>query len=272
MSMKKTKKTFLPEDSDRERERNRDKDRPPKDRVVTGVKRKNVTQEVEDTQDEEKPKVHSFKKRKTEDGPSPAASSASLKARDLSLPKKPVEVVSPLQPPPPPKKIKKEPSPLPPSHSSLPTQPPPSNLPSKTDQRPKPNGVAKIRRKSPIYTSSDEGEIPEPARKPAQDHSMNSDRSKGKDGRAHPRSSYPLPPDRNGLRSRYQSKYGHYLNTYSQVVAQKRKIEAMLKGDSEAEGEIMDPEELKRLSVEHKNQKEELEFIHEKWLNGSVSE
>ncbi|KAG1751448.1 uncharacterized protein EDB91DRAFT_1105640 [Suillus paluster] len=301
MSMKMTKKTLPPEDSDRERERPRDKDRPPKDRVVAGVKRKSATHDVEDTQDEERLKVNSFKKRKTEDGPSPVASSSSLKVRDLSLPKKPVERVSPVPPPPPPtkkqvervspipplppkikkesspfppppKKIKKEPSPLPPSRPTLPTQAPPSNSPSKVDQRTKLNGVSKARRKSPIYTSSDEGEIPEPPLKSAQDPSTNTDRSKGKDGRARPRSSYPLPPDRNGLRSRYQSKYGHYLDTYSQIFTQKRKIEAILNGESEAEGEIMDPEELKRLSAEHKIQKEELEIIQEKWMNGSVSE
>lgn len=262
MSMKKTKNTFPFEDSDRERERNRDTERPPKDRVITGVKRKSAARDVED---EEKPRANSFKKRKMEDGPS--ASSSSLNARDLTLPKKPVEAVSP-----PPKNIKKEPSPFPTSRPSIPTQPPPSNLHSKTDQRPKPNGVAKARRKSPIYTSSDEGEIPELPRKPTQDISMNADRSKGKDSSPRIRSSHPLPADRNGLRSRYQSKYGHYLDTYSQIVAQKRKIEAILNGESEAEGEVMDPEELKRLSVEHKNQKAELEFIQEKWLNGSVSE
>jgi RNA polymerase II elongation factor ELL len=267
MSMKMTKKTLPPEDSDRERERNRDTDRPPKDRVVTGVKRKSAARDVDDTRDEEQLKVNSIKKRRMEDGPSPATSSSLLKSRDLSLPKKPVKAISP-----PPKNIKKESSPLPPSRPTLLTQPPPSNLPSKADQRPKPNGLAKARRKSPIYTSSDEGEIPEPPRKPTQEPSVNADRSKGKDGRVRPRSSYPLPADRNGLRSRYQSKYGHYLDTYSQIVAQKRKIEAILNGESEAEGEIMDPEELKRLSAEHKNQKEELEFIQEKWLNGSVSE
>ncbi|KAG1762898.1 hypothetical protein EDD22DRAFT_889486 [Suillus occidentalis] len=267
--MKMTKKMLPPEDSDRERERHRDKDRPPKDRVVAGVKRKNATHDVGDAQDGVGLKANTFKKRRTEEGPSPAASSSSLKGRDLSLPKKPVEAASPV--PPPPKKIKKEPSPLPQPRTALPTQPPPPNPASKTDQRPKLNG-AKSRRRSPIYTSSDEGEISEPPRKSVQDPPTNTDRSKGKEGRARPRASYPLPPDRNGLRSRYQSKYGHYLGTYSQIVAQKRKIEAILNGESEAEGEIMDPEELKRLSTEHKSQKEELEFIQEKWMNGSVSE
>ncbi|KAG2111164.1 uncharacterized protein F5147DRAFT_686586 [Suillus discolor] len=270
MPMKMTKKMLPPEDSDRERERHRDKDRPQKDRVVAGGKRKNATHDVGDAQDGEGLKANSFKKRKTEDGPSSAASSSSLKGRDLSLPKKPVEATSPV--PPPPKKIKKESSPLPPPRTALPTQPPPLNSPSKTDQRPKLNGASKVRRKSPIYTSSDEGEIPEPPQKSAQDPSTNTDRAKGKEGRARPRSSYPLPSDRNGLRSRYQSKYGHYLGTYAQILAQKRKIEAILNGESEAEGEIMDPEELKRLSAEHKNQKEELESIQDKWMNGSVSE
>lgn len=273
MPMKMTKKMLPSEESDRERERHhRDKDRAPKDRVTTGLKRKSATHDVGDAQDEEGFKANSFKKRKAEEGPSPAAPSSSLKGRDLSLPKKPVEARSPV--PPPPKKIKKEHSPLPvpPPRTALPTQPPPLNSPSKTDQRPKLNGPSKARRKSPIYTSSDEGEIPEPPRKPTQDPPTNTDRSKGKEGRVHPRSSYPLPPERNGLRSRYQSKYGHYLGTYSQIVAQKRKIEAILNGESEAEGEIMDPEELKRLSAEHKNQKEELESIQEKWMNGSVSE
>ncbi|OJA20516.1 hypothetical protein AZE42_01611 [Rhizopogon vesiculosus] len=198
-----------------------------------------------------------------EDGSSPAASSSLLKARDLSLPKKPIEVISP-----PPKNIKKESPPLPPPRPTLPIQSPPSNSSSKTEQRPKSNGVAKVGRKSPIYTSSDEREIPEPPRKFTQDSSVNADHSKGKDGRTRPRSSYPPPPYRHGLRSRYQSKYGHYLDTYSKIVVQKPKIEPMLNGESEAEGEIMDPEELKRLSTEHKNRKEELEFIQDKWMNG----
>jgi len=266
MSMKMTKKMLPPEDSDRERERFRDTDRPPKNRLVTGVKRKSAIRDVEDTQDEEKPKVNSFKKRKIEDGPSSTASSSLLKARDLSLPKKPSETISS------PKNIKKESSPLPPSRPTLPTQSPLSNLSPKADQRPKSNAVAKVRRKSPIYTSSDEGEIPEPPRKHTQDPSVNTSHSKGKEERTRPRSSYPLPTDRNGLRSRYQSKYGHYLDTYSKIVAQKRKIEAILNGESDAEGEIMDPDELKRLSAEHKNQKEELEFIQDKWTNGALSE
>jgi len=257
MSMK-MKKSLPPEESDRERERNKDADRPPKDKVITGVKRKSAAMDVDNTQDEEKPKVNSFKKRKTEDSPPPTASSSLSKARDLSLPKKPVETTSP-----PPKIIKKEPSPLPPS---------PSNSSSKADQRPKPSGAVKPRRKSPVYTSSDEGEIPELPRKPTQDPSTNTERSKGKDQSARLRSSHPIPADRNGLRSRYQSRYGHYLDTYSQIVAQKRKIEAILNGESDAEGELMDPEELKRLSAEHKSQKAELEVIQEKWLNGSVSE
>ncbi|OAX30686.1 hypothetical protein K503DRAFT_819224 [Rhizopogon vinicolor AM-OR11-026] len=57
-------KTLPTEDSDRERERSRSTDKPPKDRVVTGVKRKSAPRDVGDTQDEEKSKVNSFKKRK----------------------------------------------------------------------------------------------------------------------------------------------------------------------------------------------------------------
>ncbi|OAX31125.1 hypothetical protein K503DRAFT_870757 [Rhizopogon vinicolor AM-OR11-026] len=123
MSMNMMKKALPAEDS------NRDPDRPPKDRVITGVKHESAPKDEDDTQDEEKSKVNSFKKRKMEDGPSPATSSPLLKARGLSLPKKSVGVISPS-----PKNIKKESSPLPPPRPALPTQPPPSNSFSKTEQ------------------------------------------------------------------------------------------------------------------------------------------
>ncbi|KAG9316842.1 hypothetical protein JVU11DRAFT_2912 [Chiua virens] len=84
------------------------------------------------------------------------------------------------------------------------------------------------------------------------------------------RTSYPPATDHAALRTLYQSHYSDYLGTYSKVVAQKRKIEALLNGDSEAEVDVMDPDDLLKLSREHKSLKSELETIHGLYTKGTV--
>ncbi|KAL4073800.1 hypothetical protein V8B97DRAFT_1936433 [Scleroderma yunnanense] len=241
-----------------------------------GSKRKTANLDPIHTQDEESSsKTEPIpKKRKVEEGILPAATSSSSRPRDLQLPKKLVqETVPPLR-----QKIKKEQSP--PLRGSLSGQgrlsPSPSQLP-KVD-RPKINGTSmKTKRKSPIYTSSeDEGEIPQPElqtrqRKPSPLPSVTDYKANGKDFRHRPRLSYPLPSDHAALRARYRSSYTDYLDTFSKIVIQKQKIEAILKGESESDVDLMDPEELTKLSLEHKILKEELEAIQEMYMKGKNS-
>jgi len=69
----------------------------------------------------------------------------------------------------------------------------------------------------------------------------------------------------------YQSQYSNYLGAFSKIVAQKRKIEAMLNGDSEAEVDVMDPDDLAKLSVEHQSLKTELQNIHDIYTKGTTA-
>ncbi|KAF8840692.1 hypothetical protein BDN67DRAFT_980858 [Paxillus ammoniavirescens] len=251
----------------REKEKAREKGRIPKDRVssVTGFKRKNATQDHEDSPDDSSAKTSIPKRRKLDDGAS-VASSSSSKFRDAGLLKKPVHEPSSV----PRLKIKKESTPMPPPRAPSTTQERPSNSP-----RPKTNGTTKARRRSPIYTSSeDEGEIPQPRKHdpsppPISDRS-NSGQSSGKESRLHSRTLYPLPTDHAALRALYHSQYGDYLGTFSKVVAQKRKIEAIINGDSDAEVDVMDPDDLTKLSMEHKTLQAELENIRQMYTKGTT--
>ncbi|KIJ04733.1 hypothetical protein PAXINDRAFT_94371, partial [Paxillus involutus ATCC 200175] len=166
--------------------------------------------------------------------------------------------------------IKKESTPMPPPRAPSTTQERPSNSP-----RPKTNGTTKARRRSPIYTSSeDEGEIPQPRKHdpspPPVSERSNSGQSSGKESRHRSRTSYPLPTDHGALRALYHSQYGDYLGTFSKVVAQKRKIEAILNGDSDAEVDVMDPDDLTKLSLEHKTLQAELENIRQMYTKGTT--
>ncbi|KAH7928899.1 hypothetical protein BV22DRAFT_1057898 [Leucogyrophana mollusca] len=261
-----------------DREKDRDKDRIPKERapIPAAAKRKNVAQESNATPDDSTPK--GVKRRKTDEGsvPVPVPSSAS-KVRDLSLPKKPVQDLSPAPRP----KIKKESSPLPPpssssSHSQDKVASPLSQPPAKAD-RPKANGVvAKSRRRSPIYTSSeDEGEIPQPRKRDVPPVVAPPPTNGRHTTAQRPRASHPITKDHSSLRARYNATYSDYLGKFTQIVAEKRKLEALLNGDSEGELDVMGPEELAKLSAEYQARKEELENIHEmfkKGKNGSASD
>ncbi|KAF9227150.1 hypothetical protein BS17DRAFT_878158 [Gyrodon lividus] len=258
----------------RQREKEREKDIIAKDKVssLTGFKRKNPTQDREATPDDSLCKASIPKRRKLDDGAS-VTSSSSSKFRDAGLPRKPVYEPSPAPRP----KVKKESSPMPARASAMDQQRPSTSSASlNRSERPKANGTTKVRRKSPIYTSSeDEGEIPQPRKRnpspPTVSDRSNSDQSSGKGSRHRSRASYPLPTDHAALRALYQSQYIDYLGAFSKVVAQKRKIEAILNGDSEAEVDMMDPDDLTKLSMEHKTLKAELENIHQMHTKGTTS-
>lgn len=253
------------EEMEQER-RSREKERILKERATASAvptfKRKTPTQE-EDILDDASSKSSVPKRRKLDDGSSVASSS---KARNVGLPKKPVHEPSPV----PRLKMKKDSSPLPLSQER--------RVAGGPMHKSKASGSTKPRRRSPIYTSSsDEGEIPQPRKRnpsppPVSDRSISSDQPSTERAPRHhrvTRTAHPLPTDHAALRALYQAQYTNYLGAFSKVVAQKRKIEAILNGDSEAEMDVMDPDELLRLSHEHMSLKTELERIQEIYTKGT---
>ena len=103
------------------------------------------------------------------------------------------------------------------------------------------------RRRSPIYTSSED------------------DTGPNKD------SLQTLPADHASLRRRYNNSYGEYLTAFSKLVTLRDKIDGVLRNkdgnnassisDSDADLELMDPDEFGRLCSRHKRLREELESI-----------
>ena len=163
----------------------------------------------------------------------------------------------------------------PPAHTST---PPSHHQPRKRDDPKLPH---KSRRRSPIYTSSEDersgrsprravsiGPLPTPPTtthhaSPALPAAHLHSRS-----HSHTRS---LPTGHANLRARYSTSYLEYLKKFHELVAQKGKIDSMLKGsdvvsagsitDSDGDVELMDSEALTRLSSEYKVLEEELETI-----------
>ncbi|KAH7911033.1 hypothetical protein BJ138DRAFT_1151642 [Hygrophoropsis aurantiaca] len=269
------------EESDREQHRERERDRIPKERPLpAGTKRKIVTQ---DSPDDATSKASSAKRQKIDDQPLPAPTppSSHNRGRDLSLPKKPTHDVSPAPRP----KIKKEfsPAPIPRMSASSSSQSqdkpgsPLSRTPIKGD-RSKTNGasLAKGKRDAPVYTSSeDEGEIPQPRKRDNPSTTTPSANNGRHPSGQRPRASLPTSKDSSSLRARYNATYAEYLGKFTQIVAEKRKLEALLNGDSEGELDVMSPEELAKLSAEYHARKEELENIQEmfkKRKSGSASD
>ena len=260
-------------EKEREREREeieqgrqqREKERAAKEKAATGAapsKRKTAAQDPEKTRDEASSKA--LKRRKLDDG-----TAVPVKARDAELSTKPVNEPSPVPRP----KMKKDPSPqLPVSQDRRATGSASGSMHKSSSK----TNVSAKRRRSPIYTSSeDEGEIPQPRKRnlsppAASERSISSDQPPS-DRASHRRTrGYPPASDHDALRALYQSQYTTYLGAFSKVVAQRRKIEAMLNGDSEAEVDVMDPEELAKLSMQYNTLKNELEHIHDIFTRGKA--
>jgi RNA polymerase II elongation factor ELL len=260
----------------------------PQDEDPSALKRKKTIHNNADY-DASSSRSASQKKRKLEDGIGLAFTSAGEdpRAKDLSLPKKP-EFTAAARP-----RVRKELSPLPQQTSlprikrdstrtSLPTHestPPPTTI-KRDDSR----AAHKTRRRSPIYTSSEDersfhsprraisiGPLPtppmtthhaSPAVPPAHSHPRNHSQA---------RDTLPLPTKHAELRARYSATYLEYLSIFRKLVAQKGKIDSMLKSndivsagsitDSDGDVELMDPDELARISSEYKLLEEELERI-----------
>ncbi|KAG6897409.1 hypothetical protein C0992_001916 [Termitomyces sp. T32_za158] len=130
----------------------------------------------------------------------------------------------------------------------------------------------KRRRGSPIYTSSeDEGENTKIRRiTPAADNhkTLHSRR------REHERELRPLPTDHAGLRMRYTATYRQCMAALTTLLAQKARIDSMLRHadsgsvtDSDCDGELMDAEDLKKLSGDYERMHEELETIRRKFAD-----
>ncbi|KAJ6609828.1 hypothetical protein B0H10DRAFT_1743887, partial [Mycena sp. CBHHK59/15] len=130
---------------------------------------------------------------------------------------------------------------------------------------------SKSRRRSPIYTSSeDEGEIRTSNRHEAapttKAHSQA--RSRGQ----LPVLTRTLPSDRDGLRARYNATYLKYLSSYHQLFAQQSKLESLLHhgdgstvSDSDGDVEVMSSEDITKLKADHKRWERELESIRAVW-------
>jgi hypothetical protein len=255
-------KKVTPSAKDKERVKERDA------HGATGVKRKKASREDEDTDEDAVRKFSMQKKRKTDEGAHPATGASASKEprmRDLSLPKKPSTDLSP----PAQSKPTAPPSPLPPPRPSQSNSPLASSssrprLPSDKDRSAKANGISKPRRRSPIYTSSeDEGEISQTRRGPLLPDFI-----------SNPRPRPPLPPawDHVALRKRYDSSYQEYIAVFSLIIAQKSQIESLLKSDSDTDGgvELLETKELAKVASQHHSLKDELESIKSIFLTGKL--
>jgi hypothetical protein len=295
-------KTTIPIDKDKEKDKLKadEKHTPPVTTTTTmttntSVKRKKLTREETELDDDALRKANLQKKRKTEDGAlSVSASSTSSKdprARELSLAKKTSTDISPTSRP---KTVAGSaattpvPSPLssaarlPPTSSTLvPSSFFSSSKPrvqSDKDRPQKANGTSKPRRRSPIYTSSeDEGEIPQSQPHHPHPHTHTpSSSSLLPDFISNPRPRPPLPPawDHVALRKRYGSSYQEYITVFSLMIAQKCQIESMLKSDSDMESgggvELLESKELAKVASHQHSLKDELESIKSIFLTGKL--
>ncbi|KAN0091339.1 hypothetical protein V8E55_004905 [Tylopilus felleus] len=246
--------------------RRREKERISKERAASdALKRKMVSQDM-DSLDDASSKSSLSKRRKLDDGSSGASSARAQDAGLLGS------------------KKTHEPSPVPRIKVKTETSPPQPTTPnqerrSTTASTHKSERPSKSRRRSPIYTSSeDEGEIPQPRKRhpsppPVSDRSLSSDQPSTERTQRHrtTRTTYPPATDHAALRALYHSQYSNYLKAFGKVVAQKHKIEAILNGESEAEMDIMDLDDLIKLSMEHKSLKTELESIREIYTKGTMA-
>ncbi|KXN90647.1 hypothetical protein AN958_03887 [Leucoagaricus sp. SymC.cos] len=283
-------------ESDRERDRPRKKvrDREWSQEREEGERsddsRPTKRKKIRDDDDYEASSRTAMKKRKVDSPPPPPRGS---QLRDLSLPKKPdVDL------PPRPKAINKESSPLPPHLPKIPKESSPlprikkeSTLPPRVSAPPakaslsasssqisssKPKTSIKRRRGSDIYTSSeDEGEIrPSVKREPASTSIPTTNNNHRNEMSSQSRTNASrIPPshDRAALRAQYDTSYLPYLGNFQALMKHKTKICNMLrkmdKGssgsvtESDGDGDLPDPEDLKKLAMEYYNQHEDLENI-----------
>ncbi|KAF9071126.1 hypothetical protein BDP27DRAFT_1446610 [Rhodocollybia butyracea] len=203
------------------------------------------------------------------------------------------------------KKIKKEPSPLPPpsrlaaSTSSskgssskeikkeLSPLPPPLRVTASTSSiKGSASKTTKLRRKSPIYTSSeDEADpghssppIPSPPTVTSSSSSTSSRHSHSHNSTATEDQTLANGHDANhrDLRTKYTSSYMKYLGTLQALVSQRNEIERLLakesgsRSDSDGDIELLDYEGLSKIMSQNKQQWEELQSMQLAHERGTI--
>ena len=166
--------------------------------------------------------------------------------------------------------------------------PPPtkSNLGRETDQRSLTHSgtssskPTKVRRKSPIYTST-EDEKDEDFAQPSVKAVTNKPTTTGKTQKEQNPASQALSPNDN-LRASYTTGYVEHLSMMQKLLVQKGRLESLLKNGeldssgtiSEPEGdvELLPPEELEKLSASHTRLLNELQAIQEVYNRRSKGE
>ncbi|KAH7875239.1 hypothetical protein F5879DRAFT_978193 [Lentinula edodes] len=255
---------------DKERERGRDETRERgKDRERERERERYRDRERDSPQKGRDARSSKFVNEPTTDRKS-SANSQSHSGKGKTMKKEP----SP--PPLPAKKVKKELSPVP-RHTS-----PISNHSNKSSS----TKGAKFRRKSPIYTSSEDEDnqrhpspaLPTPTASSSSAGSRRSHLSTNDaltDGNLNEHSHEA--DHRNALRSKYTASYVKYLSTFQTLVSQKQEIERLLNrassrsSDSDGDVELLDFEGLTKTLSQNKQQWEELQSIqleHEREMLG----
>ena len=157
------------------------------------------------------------------------------------------------------------------SSNMISSYPPPSN-----DEGPRVrHGSTKIRRRSPIYTSSEDEELPVSNRVSSHSSSLttpstlsHSHLPSNPGSRTGSRS---VTANHTALRERYSTAYVEYLTSLQKLVMQRRKVDQMLRTsdsgsvdsitDSDSEVGLLHPEELTRLAADHRKRHDELVSI-----------
>lgn len=153
-------------------------------------------------------------------------------------------------------------------------------LPSNDEGSKVRHGSTKIRRRSPIYTSSEDEELILSNRLSSHSSSLatpstqsHSHLPSNPGSRTASRSllSRSATTDHTALRARYNIAYLEYLTSFQKLVVQRQKVDQMLKTsdsgsvdsvtDSDGEAELLHPEELARLAADHRKRHEELVSI-----------
>jgi RNA polymerase II elongation factor ELL len=139
------------------------------------------------------------------------------------------------------------------------------------------HGSTKIRRRSPIYTSSESEEIPVTNRVSSHSSSLttpstlsHSHMPSNPGARTASRS---VTTNHTALRERYSTEYVEYLTSFQKVIMQRRMVDQMLRTsdpgsmdsvtDSDSEVGLLHPEESARLAADYRKRHEELVSIQQ---------
>ncbi|TDL26085.1 hypothetical protein BD410DRAFT_784108 [Rickenella mellea] len=254
--IKKEKEHVVPKDIERARDAETRK-------LSAGTKRKQPSHEYTDSDDEESSiPLNEVKRKKLADGRGGSSAVRPVKEEprrsqdSLAPPKKPVKRESS------PASLQQQVKPRKDGEGATSSR----HVSAARSDRSTTGSGSKLRRKSPIYTSSDDEEAVKPrhAPKPAATQ-VTSVRA---------RAPAPLPLDHAGLRARYNSTYMEYLGVFTKVVAERTKIESVLKRNGTSSGGVTDSEgdtdmlsagELEKLSERHRSLHEELLSIKQAW-------